>query len=228
MEMRWAGWYFSEDGVGLIKERRWKDRMERMWRQDTPSIRGNRRVMLWERQYQDRYADPGSPEERRNDMHQYVLQTVPSTPAAANAADAVPVVYFMGSGASVRGDRPFVDARALEPGAEPVRLWRCPPGPSKGDGEEASEVAENEVGGELVPEEGRTPVFGTWRMPHVGVLVCVTSTSVVLLCPCVWCISVYVCVKSLAAPECTWLPWSADISGILVKDTCIRALRYDP
>ena len=43
-----------------------------MWRLD----RDGRRVQLWQRNYQDKYGDPGSPKEVRNSRGQLVLQTV--------------------------------------------------------------------------------------------------------------------------------------------------------
>ena len=40
---RWSGWWFTDDGVGLMRERRWKDRSEVAWRLDTDGTR----VKLW-------------------------------------------------------------------------------------------------------------------------------------------------------------------------------------
>ena len=103
-----------------------------------------------QRMYQDRYGDPGSPEEQHNASHQYVLQT------SASGA-----VLFMGNGASPRGDRPFVDARPLQPDATAERVWRCPPGPTKqGD---ADEIPSAEVGGALVPEAGKASRY-CWHL----------------------------------------------------------------
>ena len=48
MSTRWAGWWFTSDGVGLIKEKRWKDRTEIMWRLDADGTR----TQLWSRMYQ--------------------------------------------------------------------------------------------------------------------------------------------------------------------------------
>jgi hypothetical protein len=151
---RWSGWWFTEDGVGLMRERRWKDRSEVAWRLD----KDGSRVKLWERMYQDRYGDPGSPEEDYNDSHQLVLQKAAAS--STNADGDVPCIYFMGNGASPRGDRPFVDARPLAPVAaemKSTRVWRCPPGPTKAG--DAAEVPDAEVGGKLAPEEGRQPIF---------------------------------------------------------------------
>jgi hypothetical protein len=121
---RWAGWWFTSSGVGLIKEQRWQDRSEVMWRLDLDGTR----VKLWQRNYQEKYADPGSPEEMFNEKGQLVLQTLP--PKDPFYPREVPVVLFMGMGASPRGDRPFVDARPLEAGAIVVkRLWRSAAGP---------------------------------------------------------------------------------------------------
>jgi hypothetical protein len=156
-ETRWSGWWFTAAGVGLMRERRWKDRREVMWRRDADGTR----VKLWQRMYQDRYADPGSPEEEYNDLRQLVLQSVPDAvvpSGGGGGGGGAPCVYFMGSGASPRGDRPFVDARTLEPGAHTARrVWRSPAGPSQlGD---AAEIAEQEVDGALLPEAGRDAVY---------------------------------------------------------------------
>eukprot|EP00658_Telonema_sp_P-2_P041466 TRINITY_DN29663_c0_g1_i1.p1 TRINITY_DN29663_c0_g1~~TRINITY_DN29663_c0_g1_i1.p1 ORF type:complete len:520 (-),score=48.65 TRINITY_DN29663_c0_g1_i1:150-1709(-) len=118
MATKWAGWWFTEHGVGLIKERRWKDRHEVAWRLDADLTR----TKLWERCSQESYSDPGYPEEVTNARRQWVLQ-------CASPGTAEPVVYFMGDGASPNGDRPFVDCRPLAPGAEVTRVWRCAAGP---------------------------------------------------------------------------------------------------
>ena len=82
---RWSGWWYTADGVALMRERRWKDRSEVAWRADADGARqmlllrihmpaidrslsympaidrslsllAGTRVKLWERMYQDRYA----------------------------------------------------------------------------------------------------------------------------------------------------------------------------
>ena len=52
----------------------------------------------------------------RNARGQDVLQTVPGR----YGADGAPVVFFMGTGASPKGDRPFLDARPLSPSLSPA------------------------------------------------------------------------------------------------------------
>ena len=147
----WAGWWFTEEGVGLIKEKRWKDRTETVWRLD----RDSQRTKLWERMYQDAYTSPGSPEEVMNSRCEDVLQCIGSTASGA------PIALFMGNGASPHGDRPFLDARSLEPNPEVKRLWRCVAGPLKGAEKEdpAFEVAHTEIADDARIEAYETPIY---------------------------------------------------------------------
>ncbi len=70
---------------------------------------------LWHhRDVGDRYGDPGSPVLRQLANGQWVMH---------QTGDAV---YFMGTGATEQGDRPFLDLRDLNTG-ETRRLFRCPP-----------------------------------------------------------------------------------------------------
>jgi hypothetical protein len=103
LQSRWAGWWFTDEGVGLIKEKRWKDRTEIAWRISPVTTASNdgesEKVKLWSRQYQDQYASPGSPEECRNARDQLVLQTLK---VGGSTSTGAPVVCFMGNGASNR------------------------------------------------------------------------------------------------------------------------------
>ena len=102
---------FSESGMGIIEEYRWKDRMERKW---ILQANGEKRL-LWERSWEDRYTAPGEPMTRRGSRGRYYI--VQPTPTS---------IYLQGPGASPLGDRPFLDQ--LDFGSEEVkttRLWRC-------------------------------------------------------------------------------------------------------
>lgn len=55
--------------------------------------------LLFDRSYEDRYADPGNPDLRRGPFGRQVLRLSPDGRS----------LYLMGEGASAEGDRPFVD-----------------------------------------------------------------------------------------------------------------------
>ncbi len=72
-------------------------------------------VVLDDRNYRDRYADPGSLVTTRDARGSRVVREDGTS------------VYRSGRGASADGDRPFLDRLDLATG-ETVRLWRCAPG----------------------------------------------------------------------------------------------------
>ena len=70
-------------------------------------------VMLFDRSSEDRYANPGQPETRRNQFGRFVLDITPAND-----------VYLLNfTGASAEGDRPFVDVLNLVT-KQTKRLWR--------------------------------------------------------------------------------------------------------
>lgn len=168
-EMRYSGMSTCKDGTRLLTEWRWKDRRTRTWvlpagaAVEADGAPPSDRWLLYDRSMEDRYDSPGSfqmvvdPETR-----QPFLMQRPSDKA----------LLLVGSGASPRGLRPFVDALSLEKaqelslaseGAAPSassttsRLWRCVAAPgSPGD---PVEDPEREVGRQLVPEEHRQNKF---------------------------------------------------------------------
>ena len=126
LEWRYSDLDFTESGMAIVEEYRWKDRMERKWMLNKD---GSKLKMLWERSWEDRYNSPGEPLTRRGANGQYFI--VQPTPTS---------IYLSGPGASPLGDRPFLDL--LEFGSEEVkttRLWRCT-APVEGELDASKEV----------------------------------------------------------------------------------------
>lgn len=70
-------------------------------------------LVLWDRSYEDRYNDPGSPVQVHNESGEYVLMLSPDGGS----------IYLEGGGASPEGDRPFLDRYDLRTKTS-ERLWR--------------------------------------------------------------------------------------------------------
>ncbi len=82
------------------------------------------KTILFERNFEDKYSDPGYTMTRQNGKLPFVRQREDGA------------VYLYGSGYSPKGIRPFLDVVKLPtPGEKiekepvPQRLWRCPAGP---------------------------------------------------------------------------------------------------
>ncbi|MCC5863816.1 MAG: S9 family peptidase [Wenzhouxiangella sp.] len=104
-------WTLAGDGdTALVWQRWWDSRVERVSRL-APDHADFTPEIIWERNWEDRYGDPGVPMTRRDERGQTVL-------ALDNGA-----VLLSGQGGSPEGDRPFVDRRDLASG-ETERLWR--------------------------------------------------------------------------------------------------------
>lgn len=104
-------WMVAGDGeTALVWQRWWASRMERVSRiaPDHPE-RGP--DTLWERRYEDRYGDPGTPTTRTDERGQQRL-----------LIDDDALILF-GQGASPEGLRPFVDRLSLGDGSS-ERLWQ--------------------------------------------------------------------------------------------------------
>ena len=109
-EFRYSGLSVSESGTGFLTEYDQPSRTRRVWRisMDDPADK----ELLWERNSEDRYGDPGSPLTALNDDgHRFVRQDGDW-------------IFLTGAGASALGDRPFLDRYNIETGAS-ERLWRA-------------------------------------------------------------------------------------------------------
>ena len=106
MQYRFASILSAEDGTSLVWERWWQDRQEKLW-----LLTDAEPKLLWQRSYEDRYGDPGTPLTRLDAKGNRVLRL-------DNGA-----ILLTGAGASDDGDRPFIDRMQLQSG-ETERLWR--------------------------------------------------------------------------------------------------------
>jgi len=110
--LRYGGIAWGSDELALVYESWWKTRQLRTWRVQPGSHRADPEL-LFERSYEDRYGDPGSPDTKRNAAGRSVMIT----------ADRGRTLFLMGNGASPEGDRPFVDRFDLRT-KETTRLFR--------------------------------------------------------------------------------------------------------
>lgn len=87
------------------------ERWVRTWAIEPANPDASRRL-IWDRSWQDRYSDPGSPITIMNEAGRSVPMVVDGW------------MYLSGRGASPDGDRPFIDRMNLA-SLETERLWRC-------------------------------------------------------------------------------------------------------
>ncbi|MBI5688552.1 MAG: prolyl oligopeptidase family serine peptidase [Verrucomicrobia bacterium] len=114
-EYRIAGIQWGANDLALVTESWSNTRLVRTWRVE-PGKPGSARTLLFERQSEDRYGDPGRAATRRNALGRLVL---------ARSADGGKI-YLHGAGASPEGDRPFLDEFDLA-SRRSRRLWRSAP-----------------------------------------------------------------------------------------------------
>ena len=114
-EYRMTSVQWGDDTLALITESWSATRTTRTWRV-APGKPGGPRTLLFERQTEDRYRDPGRPATVRNAFGRLVL---------ARSADGGKL-FLSGSGASPDGDRPFLDELDLAT-KQTRRVWRSAP-----------------------------------------------------------------------------------------------------
>ena len=95
-ELRQLGFSWGRDDLALACERWWKERRLRVWR-FRPGNEDDSRELVFDRSFEDRYGDPGSPLSEWSDRGTRVLMSEGET------------LYLAGDGASPEGDRPFID-----------------------------------------------------------------------------------------------------------------------
>ncbi len=95
---RYGGIMWGADDLALVTESWWRTRQARVWR-IRPANLNRAPELVFERSYEDRYGDPGTPVMRLNARGRYVLRT----------ADRGSTLFLRGQGASPEGDRPFLD-----------------------------------------------------------------------------------------------------------------------
>lgn len=108
---RFAGAEWADGRLALVWEQWRKTRQERTWVL-APEASAQPRL-LFERSYEDRYGDPGTPVRRRTPRGTFVMRTT---------ADGKGLL-FTGAGASPSGNKPFLDRLDLETGRK-ERLWQ--------------------------------------------------------------------------------------------------------
>ena len=112
LEMRYAGISWGNGELALVSENWWSSRQIRTW-MVAPDAASAGKTLLFDRTSEDRYNDPGSPVLVANayGRHNLLLD-------ADNSA-----IYLRGQGASVEGDRPFLDRLELA-SQSTERLWQ--------------------------------------------------------------------------------------------------------
>lgn len=115
--LRYAGIHWGNDDLALVSESWWQTRQTRTWRLRPGRVTpGTAELdLVWDRSYEDRYSDPGSPETRLNAAGRRVLYiaTGDATGDAAGDGAGESDLYLIGRGASPEGDRPFLDTLDL-------------------------------------------------------------------------------------------------------------------
>ncbi|HET7707314.1 MAG TPA: prolyl oligopeptidase family serine peptidase [Thermoanaerobaculia bacterium] len=109
-QLRFQGIEWGGDDLALLQEAWWKTRRTRIWRL-RPGSRDAQPQLIFDRSFEDRYADPGEPVTRETAQGTKVLRRSGET------------IYLTGEGASSEGDRPFLDAFDLRT-KKATRLWR--------------------------------------------------------------------------------------------------------
>jgi dipeptidyl aminopeptidase/acylaminoacyl peptidase len=112
LDQRYSGVDWGRDDFAVVTTRRWKTRKEKRIAID-PSKPGTARVIL-ERNYQDRYNDPGDLVSRANGAGDQVLHFTPDGKG----------VFVIGDGATAQGLFPFVGRFDLASG-QTTRLWQA-------------------------------------------------------------------------------------------------------
>lgn len=109
LESRFSRLAAADGENAIVYERWWSSREERAWHVDPSGQRAAQ--LMWERSWQDRYNDPGSPMMTRDERGRSVVYLQDGK------------ILLSGAGASDEGDRPFIDRYELASG-ESERLWR--------------------------------------------------------------------------------------------------------
>lgn len=112
LDQRYRGIDWGRDDLALVHSRWWRTRNEKRIAVD-PSKPGAGRVIV-ERNYQDKYNDPGDALTRRDARGEEVLHFTPDGKA----------IFVRGDGASARGEFPFIGRMALADG-KTTRLWQA-------------------------------------------------------------------------------------------------------
>lgn len=96
LKQRYAGIVWGDDNTAIAYDRWWNTRNSKTYAFN-PSNNSETPTILWDRNYQDRYSDPGNFATKRNEYGRYTLDL--------DGNDA----YLIGAGYSKEGKFPFID-----------------------------------------------------------------------------------------------------------------------
>ncbi len=116
LEHRFAGLdFFPTDNRMLVRDYDRERKWARTFVAPTTPLFGGEPKLVFERSVQDRYGDPGTP----------LTRSLPSGHRVLRTADAAgDTIWLSGSGASPKGDRPFLDKYDVKTG-KATRAFQC-------------------------------------------------------------------------------------------------------
>ncbi|CAG9466348.1 unnamed protein product [Pedinophyceae sp. YPF-701] len=119
-DFRYNGIGWCDGDLAMVYESWWKTRRSvvRCFAPDTP-MEGRTEEVLFDRNYEDVYSDPGVPLTRKTEYKTSVLLTL-----EPESEDQGRRVVLLGQGATPEGYRPFVDVMDLKT-RKKQRVWRC-------------------------------------------------------------------------------------------------------
>jgi len=100
--LRYGGIRWGDENLALVREWWWRTRRERTWILH-PGATPPDTTLMFDRSWEDRYQDPGTPLMTTNSYGRQVVLT----------GEGGNTIYLAGDGASPEGDRPFLDALNL-------------------------------------------------------------------------------------------------------------------
>ena len=118
-DMRFSDITWGHGELALMYEGEWKTRRSKTWIIAPDATADNNAPppeLLFDRNYEDSYTDPGSPLLRRTALGQYVLAEI----------DGPRKLMMQGAGASSDGSKPFLDLLDLDT-RETKRVWQSSP-----------------------------------------------------------------------------------------------------
>ncbi|MEW5303425.1 MAG: hypothetical protein WDW36_006118 [Sanguina aurantia] len=112
-ELRYGGIAWCDGDLALVYESWWKTRRSVIWTIAPDRVESEPASVLFDRNYEDVYTDPGSPLSRRTAMGTYILAKL----------DGERKLLMSGGGASPEGNKPFLDVLDLSTKST-ERLWQ--------------------------------------------------------------------------------------------------------
>eukprot|EP00898_Chlorokybus_atmophyticus_P008599 jgi/Chlat1/8740/Chrsp9S08567 len=119
LTLRYNGIVWGDDDLAIVYETWYKTRKSVSWTIAPGNMQQEPRV-LYDRMYEDVYTDPGGPLTRRNEYGADILAMLDS-PDTGNRQ-----LLYSGTGATPKGNRPFLDVLDLE-SRQTQRIWQSGP-----------------------------------------------------------------------------------------------------